>query len=1145
MNQQVVRDMDIAVIGMAGRFPHAANIEEYWKNISEGKDCIDRTGVKKENFVDAYGQLDDMYLFDAEFFGVNHSDAVCMDPQFRIVMECVYHGLEDAGYAQDIGDREIGLFLGADENYYVWNHYYSKKYSGQTFDRVSMFLQNTLASSISYKLDLQGPSMVMRAACATSLATVHYGIQSLLNYECNLAVAGGVNIREYDEGYQIVDGVSSSSGALRAYDENGDGYVPGNGMGVLVMKRAEDAIRDGDHIYALLKSSALVNDGSRKAGYHASSVQGEAEAMVKALELSGVSPEDIQYIEGHGTATPLGDRVEIQAIDRAYGSFTGNYQVEIGSVKSNIGHLNVAAGIAGLIKTILCVEKGMIPPTINFAKENPELLKYQGKISVSTSLHPWKKNGVRRAAVSSFGFGGSDAHVIVEQAPEEHKTAPQAMDHFLVPVSGITEAALERNIELLKAFIAEHHDMTSEIAYTYQVGKRHCRCRSYLILDAHGEIVTESVNDMFLRLKSLGERYVGGEDIDWNAEWEQKPSRIPTPGYAFERTEYKHPETEFVSAQRTSVKKRVLIQDGLSDSRYALSSYIAKRPEVKLYLAEREDRNRSFVIGDPSEVWQKTSQNAERLCEASQIHLIGADSSAKQDMEQLCRLGAAYFLSVCRFSGSHLTMHQWMADNEFLTENVHFLRFIIGLIGDASILITKDDRLTLLNAEKMKEMGGAFGAAVITFCKDHPEFADIAELLAESVHHYMEFAQGKRNGNDILRQGGSINSLQNVGQTATTETVYCKLLAQILKQGKQSGSELSVMEIGGGTGQLTGEIVKQLGSEQLRYLFTDVGKGFVQNQRLSAKQNQWDFMEFSVVDATEDLTMQGIAKDSLDIMVEDNMLHLLKDLPAGLKNIRQVLKPGGYLAAVQVILTYDVQECVFGILPGWWNYKDSVPARERPYLSIEEWKRCFREAGFELVLSFPETDAPELTNTAIFLLRKPENAEGTLDVVREERLASLQKNAGSAQVMFYRNEDELAQICNSLSDAEQLLCEDTCKISAVDTVQKKSAETTLLDELKTIATEILNIDDIAVDEDIMDYEFDSLSVLILNANIKEKYHTDIGIASLYELGSLRNISEYLENRMSQESEGGMDHGDQSAAEEEKYSPEDLLDELFE
>ena len=357
MNQQVVRDMDIAVIGMAGRFPHAANIEEYWKNISEGKDCIDRTGVKKENFVDAYGQLDDMYLFDAEFFGVNHSDAVCMDPQFRIVMECVYHGLEDAGYAQDIGDREIGLFLGADENYYVWNHYYSKKYSGQTFDRVSMFLQNTLASSISYKLDLQGPSMVMRAACATSLATVHYGIQSLLNYECNLAVAGGVNIREYDEGYQIVDGVSSSSGALRAYDENGDGYVPGNGMGVLVMKRAEDAIRDGDHIYALLKSSALVNDGSRKAGYHASSVQGEAEAMVKALELSGVSPEDIQYIEGHGTATPLGDRVEIQAIDRAYGSFTGNYQVEIGSVKSNIGHLNVAAGIAGLIKTILCVER--------------------------------------------------------------------------------------------------------------------------------------------------------------------------------------------------------------------------------------------------------------------------------------------------------------------------------------------------------------------------------------------------------------------------------------------------------------------------------------------------------------------------------------------------------------------------------------------------------------------------------------------------------------------------------------------------------------------------------------------------------------------------------------------------------------------
>ncbi len=1068
MNQQTVRDMDIAVIGMAGRFPHAADIDEYWRNISEGKDCINRTGVKRQNFVDAYGQLEDMYMFDPEFFNVNKADALCMDPQSRIIMECVYHGLEDAGYVQDTGDRNIGLFLGADENYYVWNNYYARKQRGQNFDRVSMFLQNTLASSISYKMNLQGPSIVMRAACATSLATVHYAVQSLLSYECNMAVAGGVNIREYDEGYQIVDGVSSARGQLRAYDENGDGYVPGNGMGVIVLKRAEDALNDGDHIYALIKGSALVNDGSRKVGYHASSLQGEAEAMIKAIELSGVNAEDIRYIEGHGTATPLGDRVEIQAIDRAYGSFSGNYNVEIGSVKANIGHLNVAAGIAGLIKTILCVYNGMIPPSVNYEKENPELLKYCGKIKVSTSLHPWEEGCVRRAGISSFGFGGSDAHMIVEQAPDTDKREMQEADYWLVPVSGNSEASLKRNKELLTNFITGKKYTPAEIAYTYQTGKRHFKYRAYLILNAEGDIVSSGEDEKFETLRNKGESFVNGNEIDWLSDYTDIPLRIPAPGYSFDKSEYKETEN-IISCNVSDTDKSGVLYDHSTQGESSES-------------AEKGIRNRGFVIVDVTEAEQYFRNRTEEMAALEKIHLIGADASAMNDADRLCRLAASVFLKECRFPvGESLSVKQWMKENGFADENEHFIRFMLGLIDDNSIMNFDGENISGIDYEKLENLSSHFEHEHAAAIAAHPEFADILSLISECVHNYRAFARGEKNGNEILRKDGSIEYLLGIGQQATTETVYCKVLGELLKKEIRNDAEVSFMEIGGGTGQLTREIMKHLAGENIRYLFTDIGKSFVSHQRMTARKNHWNCMDFKVADAMKDLTVQGIGRESMDVIVEDNMMHLMKDIPSSLKNIGDVLKPGGYFIMVQSYVSYDIQECIFGILPDWWNYKESVPARKNPYPSLKEWKEYFDGSGLELVISVPESEHPETTNTALFVLRKPDITE----------------------------------------------------------------EKTIEEELLAMAADILNTDDIAAEENITDYDFDSLSMLLLNAGIKEKYFVDIEIGKLYELGSLRSIAEYLEKNHDHEKDISANRVKSDNIKIEQLDPDDLLSELFE
>ena len=485
---QVIGDMDIAIIGMDGRFPMAENIDQFWENIRSGRNCIWEGTIIKPNYVSTYGKIDRMYSFDYEFFHVNQNDAYNMDPQFRIVMECVYKALEDAGYAGDGGDRSIGLFLGADENYYVWNNYYARKSQGKEFERVPMFLQNTLSSNISYKLNLQGPSIVMRAACATSLVTVHYAIQSLLNYDCNMAVAGGVNIREDDNGYIVIDGVSSPTGRLRAYDEEGDGYVPGNGMGVVVLKRAEDAIADKDRIYAIIKGSAVLNDGNRKAGYHASSVQGEAEAIRRAMTIAEAKPADIQYIEGHGTATPLGDRVEIQAIDKAYSSFGTEYHCELGAVKANIGHLNVAAGIASLIKTVLSLYYGEIAPAVHYERPNPELLRIHERITIPVKGHPWKKDVLRMAGVSSFGFGGADAHMVLSEAPER-KPCEMEKEWYLIPYSAIDKQSLLRNRQETEAYMENKKFHPYEFAYTMQTGKRHMDWRGYFLINQDAAIL--------------------------------------------------------------------------------------------------------------------------------------------------------------------------------------------------------------------------------------------------------------------------------------------------------------------------------------------------------------------------------------------------------------------------------------------------------------------------------------------------------------------------------------------------------------------------------------------------------------------------------------------------------------------------------
>jgi natural product biosynthesis luciferase-like monooxygenase protein/amino acid adenylation domain-containing protein len=482
---------DIAIIGMAGRFPGARTIDEFWRNLCAGVESITHFTadellsagapaalVHDPQFVKAVSKIDDIELFDPTFFGYHPKEAEIMDPQHRVLLECAWEAMENAGYYSGAHEGIIGVYAGAAANTYLLFHLASNP-AVETVDRMQLNLGNSedfLATRISYKLNLNGPSLSVRTACSTSLVAVHLACQSLLNEECDIALAGGtcVNVSQ-PFGYRYLPGgIVSPDGHCRAFDARAQGTIFGSGVGVVALKRLADAIANGDTIHAVVKGSAINNDGAAKVGYTAPSVDGQAEVITEAQAVAGVKPETISYIEAHGTGTAIGDPIEIEALTKAFRAHTQERGFcAIGSVKTNIGHLDAAAGIAGLIKTVLALKHRQLPPTLHFTEPNPQIDFANSPFYVNARLSEWNAGSrPRRAGVSSFGIGGTNAHVVLEEAPQVFPASP-ARPWKLMLLSAKTATALETTTERLTSHLAEHPELESaDIAYTLQLGRR-------------------------------------------------------------------------------------------------------------------------------------------------------------------------------------------------------------------------------------------------------------------------------------------------------------------------------------------------------------------------------------------------------------------------------------------------------------------------------------------------------------------------------------------------------------------------------------------------------------------------------------------------------------------------------------------------
>lgn len=520
----------IAIIGMAGRFPGAKNVDEFWRNLCDGVESIslfsdeelidegvEGSSLNDSSYVKAGFVLDDIDMFDASFFGILAKEAEITDPQHRLFLECAWEALENAGYDPERYAGLAGVYAGANLSTYLLNNIISNRDLLRALGHLPLGIGNNqdfLATRISYKLNLKGPSINVNTACSTSLVAVHSACRGLLSYECDLALAGGVSIQvPQKQGYFYQQsGIFSTDARTRAFDAKAGGTTFGNGVGIVVLKRLEDALADGDRIYAVIKGSAINNDGSAKVSYTAPSVSGQAKVIAQAQAIARFAPETITYIETHGTGTSLGDPIEIRALQEVFESQTKKKGFcAIGSVKTNVSHLNTAAGITGLIKTVLALKHQKIPASLHFEKPNPEIDFANSPFYVNTTLREWKADGMaRRAGVSSFGIGGTNAHVVLEEFSNLKVTENKGRKYQLLVLSAKTNSALETAAANLAAHLKQHPDINlADVAYTLQIGRKVFDYRRILVC----QNIDDAVQALVIKSEENGNKKISISDI--------------------------------------------------------------------------------------------------------------------------------------------------------------------------------------------------------------------------------------------------------------------------------------------------------------------------------------------------------------------------------------------------------------------------------------------------------------------------------------------------------------------------------------------------------------------------------------------------------------------------------------------------------
>ncbi|WP_280296217.1 thioester reductase domain-containing protein [Nocardia abscessus] len=921
----------IAIVGISGRYPDAEDIEEFWRNLRDGHDAVGPVPTDRWWLTDVQGSpgappmvggfLRDVAGFDPQFFRIPPVQAPLLDPQERLFLQQAYAALEHAGYHHSdpaVRDRRVGVFVGA-----TWSDYrllgVAATRDGDPIAVAS--IPSSIANRTSYTLGLRGPSLTVDTACSASLTALHLARRSLLDGECDAAIVGGVNLLLHEDKFLLLHslGMMSDSGRCRPFAAAADGYVPGEGVGALYLKPLSAARADGDTIHGLILGSA-VNHGGQTSGYSVPHPGAQAEVIGAALRAAGVDPGTIDYLEAHGTGTPLGDPIEIAGLAAAFGRSTGTGRSRaLGSTKSNIGHLEAAAGVAGLTRVLLQMRHGRIAPTLHAAQANPAIAFNSVPFRLPRELEDWPRRTVdgvavaRHAGISAFGAGGANAHVVLAEFVDDRARPAATGGPEIFVLSARTPQRLHHYAEIMARHFRtlDPADFTDAVR-TLQVGRPALAHRLAVVAstpvevaqaldqfrtDQLGPVVTGTVDaqarpPLFAAAHSeqdLARQWVAGAEVDWRARGGPR-RRIPLPGYPFERTGY-------------------------------------------------------WIIAPPRSGFDAAVERFE-----ASVQPTGIVEPGKAELGRY-----AAMLLFATLAGMGLTAGEWTARSldARLGVRPEFDRLrtsCLDILRRHGLVRWQDDRIVVPGPPP-----GTSGMRADLLAR-FPETAPYVALLDACLAAYPRVLRGELSATEVLFPGGDLGLVGSIYRGNAAYDFTNGLLAALVSALAQRHSDtrpLRIVEVGAGTGGSTHAVLEALAASGIAfdYHYTDVSPSFLAHGRrtFGTREN----LRFAVLDIETDPVAQGFPANEADLVLCANVLHATRSIDATLRNVRRLLAPGGVLAFTEATADLEVLALTFGLLEGWHAYRDpEARIPHSPLLSEPQWQAAMTAAGFSGVRSW-------------------------------------------------------------------------------------------------------------------------------------------------------------------------------------------------
>ncbi len=958
------RTEPIAVVGLGLRFPGGvSDADSYWRLLDGGVDAIteipaDRWPIDRfyDSDPDASGRmytrhgafLPDVDGFDPDFFGISRREAETLDPQHRLALEVAWEALENSGYnPAGLAGSATGVFLA------LSNSDYGRMVFAQT-GKIDAYAStgnifSVAAGRISYTLGLAGPSMALDTACSGSLVSVHLACQSLRAGECRMALAGGVNLILSPE---ININFSKSrmlarDGRCKTFDAAADGYVRGEGCGLVVLKRVSEAVADGDRILALIRGSAVNQDG-RSGGLTVPSGAAQQGVIRQALANAQVEPREISYIEAHGTGTALGDPIEAHALVAALGpGRTPDNPLVVGSVKTNIGHLEAAAGVAGLIKVILAFHRQRIPAHLHFQKMNPHIDWKGLPVEIPVAARDWPAGDRKRlAGVSSFGFSGTNAHVILEEPPAvERRVAEHERPLHILALSARSESALAELEARYRKHLEQSHDPIGDLCFTANTGRAHFRHRAVYRVDPD-RTLTLLASGSSDRPPEVVFRFSGEAEQQlalwrsWGIEPSTETATAPDGSVCVEIGPAITPRQMIEKLAELYVRGAEVDWAGFD------APYARRRVVLPTYPFERRRywiETPQPALPDSEREWQSIVESAARQSRQGRLDLdIGSYPERWNCLDRLTTaytVAALHELGAFRHPGERHTPDMLIEACGISGVYQKLLERWLKRMSPKDLLEPVPAAAILPEAERI------FGADRV--------FLDYVTWCGERLAAILT---GRLSPLETLFPGRDFTRAEDLYEHAPLSAYFSGIARAALEAVVRSrrASPLQVLEIGAGTGATSAALLPVLPPDTA-YYFTDVSELFL--NRAAQKFAAYSFVRYGRLDIERAGSAQGYPEGGFDIIVATNVLHATRNLSSTIANVRSLLAPGGMLILCEATTYLSWFDITTGLIEGWQLFEDGLRG-DHPLLAADSWKTVLAAGGFERIQSFPEAGSP-------------------------------------------------------------------------------------------------------------------------------------------------------------------------------------------